>query len=54
MKIKKIIDYVTQDYGIFGTYLIGSELETFGDLPTIPDGYMFYKVVMKILKMSSI
>lgn len=44
MKIKKIIDYVTQDYGIFGTYLIGSELETFGDLPTIPDGYMFYKV----------
>ena len=44
MKIKKIIDYVTEDYGIFGTYLIGSELETFGDLPTIPDGYMLYKV----------
>ena len=44
MKIKKIIDYVTEDYGIFGTYLIGSELETFGDIPTIPDGYILYKV----------
>lgn len=50
MKIKKIIDYVTQDYGIFGTYLIGSELETFGDLPTIPDGILYSGVLRNVVR----
>ena len=44
MNLKELIDHVTENYGIFGTYLIGTEFGTFGDLPTIPDGYMFYKV----------
>lgn len=44
MNLKELINHVTEDYGIFGTYLIGTELDTFGDLPAIPDGYMFYKV----------
>lgn len=44
MNLKELINHVTEGYGIFGTYLIGTELGTFGNLPTIPDGYMFYKV----------
>lgn len=44
MNLKELIDHVTENYGIFGTYLIGTEFGTFGDLPTIPDGYTFYKV----------
>ena len=44
MNLKELINHVTEGYGIFGTYLIGTELGAFGDLPTIQDGYMFYKV----------
>ena len=44
MNLKELIEHVTENYGIFGTYVIGTEFETFGDLPTIPDGYMFYKI----------
>lgn len=44
MNLKELIEHITDGYGIFGTYLIGTELSTLGDLPAIPDGYMFYKV----------
>lgn len=44
MNLNEVIEHITRNYGVFGTYLIGTELGTFGDLPSIPDGYMFYKV----------
>lgn len=44
MNLKELIDCITKNYGVFGTYLIGSELDALGDLPDIPEGYMFYKV----------
>lgn len=44
MNLNELIDNVTKNYGIFGTYLIGTELGAFGRLPLIPDGYMFYKI----------
>ena len=44
MDLKELIDYITKNYGIFGTYLIGTELKTFGNLPSMPDGYMFPKL----------
>lgn len=44
MNLKESIKHITYDYGIFGTYLIGTELNTLGDLPIIPDGYVLYKV----------
>ena len=44
MNLKELTKHITKGYGIFGTYLIGTELNTLGDLPSIPDGYMFYKI----------
>lgn len=44
MNLKESIKHITYGYGIFGTYLIGTELCTLRDLPSIPEGYTFYKV----------
>ena len=44
MNLNEEVERITMDYGIFGTYLIGTELWNFGELPLIPDGYSLYKV----------
>lgn len=44
MKTLDVINTITQNMGDFGTYLLGNEMYTFGDLPTLPSDYTLYKV----------
>lgn len=44
MKTLDLINAITQNMGEFGTYLLGNELYTFGDLPDLPSDYTLYDV----------